>query len=269
MDQANVQQKRKASAVKDDGEQPVTKKAKAESKPAKAPRKEKPAREKKTPAKPRKSKRDDSASPQSTPAASSVDRRRSGRGASARKSYADRDDSEDDEEMWEGVAEWEYLDENGRKRPVANDKGETSELSEAEEEAKNEFPQLRKGDDDEDMDIEPTSGVIAVNTRESEDEEVTPPPKPNGKKTLPTKMSRRGAVAASSSSPGPTPFPPAPKAKPRVTASKPIVRAKGRGAAPISKSSGKEKEERRRGGVKGKEKEKKGVEDVFDLDDSD
>jgi len=63
-------------------------------------------KERKTP-KPKKQRRSDDPS---TPAASSVDRRKSGRGASAAKIYRDRDDSEDDEEMMEGVAEWEYLD---------------------------------------------------------------------------------------------------------------------------------------------------------------
>ena len=66
----------------------------------------------------------------STPAVSSADRRRSGRGTSAQKSYADRDSSEvsldgssrraitnsvllqDEEEMMEGVSKWKYVDED-------------------------------------------------------------------------------------------------------------------------------------------------------------
>ncbi|EPQ65699.1 Bgt-2565 [Blumeria graminis f. sp. tritici] len=40
------------------------------------------------------------------------ERRRSGRSTKERKGYEERDSSEDDEEMWEGVAEWEYIPRN-------------------------------------------------------------------------------------------------------------------------------------------------------------
>lgn len=40
------------------------------------------------------------------------ERRRSSRATKERKGYEERDSSEDDEEMWEGVAEWEYIPRN-------------------------------------------------------------------------------------------------------------------------------------------------------------
>ncbi|KAG9237217.1 hypothetical protein BJ875DRAFT_540671 [Amylocarpus encephaloides] len=80
------------------------------------PRKDKVVKPKKTPsAKPKKHKSDVIFS---TPASSSqVDRRKSGRGASAKKTYAEQDESEADKEMWEGVAEWEYLSESDSEMP--------------------------------------------------------------------------------------------------------------------------------------------------------
>lgn len=91
-----ITQKRKPE---DSDGQPATKKIKSE---AKAPKKEKVIKEKKTP-KPKKEKQ-----VFSTPAPSSTGARRSSRGTSARKSYADRDSSDDDQEMMEGVAKWVY-----------------------------------------------------------------------------------------------------------------------------------------------------------------
>ncbi|KAL5624824.1 hypothetical protein BROUX41_004884 [Berkeleyomyces rouxiae] len=50
----------------------------------------------------------------------SVERRTSGRSRSGRTStYIERDSSEDDEEMLDGVAEWSYLDDNGRAKRTA------------------------------------------------------------------------------------------------------------------------------------------------------
>src|SRR5438045_8544824 len=49
------------------------------------------------------------AKPDTEATESTADRRRSSR-AAGRKSYADRDSGEDEEEMMEGVAKWEYSD---------------------------------------------------------------------------------------------------------------------------------------------------------------
>ncbi|KAI0999777.1 Sister chromatid cohesion protein [Podosphaera aphanis] len=78
-----------------------------------APKKERPVKEKRTPK--RRNERQLAVSPSS-------ERRRSGRSTNERKIYEERDSSEDDEEMWEGVAEWDYMsgdelpDENKKKK---------------------------------------------------------------------------------------------------------------------------------------------------------
>lgn len=75
-------------------------KSERKSRPSKTPtvKKERPVKVKKTPAKPKRSREDGNFS---TPAESTAQRRRSGRDASAKKVYADRDSSEDDEECVE------------------------------------------------------------------------------------------------------------------------------------------------------------------------
>lgn len=98
----SVDKKKKRKST-DDGGNPTAKKLKTErSKSSREPLARKP----KTPAKEKKAK---------IPMSSNVpesERRRSGRGVAAKEgvSYADRDSSEDDEEMWDGVAEWEYIE---------------------------------------------------------------------------------------------------------------------------------------------------------------
>lgn len=65
---------------------------------------------------------------------STAERRRSGRGVVAAKSYADRDDSEDDEEMMGGVSKWEYEDGHVVSDAAGSGDDESeSELSEAPE----------------------------------------------------------------------------------------------------------------------------------------
>merc|ERR1711964_94105 len=120
-------------------------------------------REKKTP-KPKKS-----AGVFSTPDASSVDRRKSGRAASARKSYADRDDSDDDKEMWHGVAEWEYTNEDGTRiaRPATESEAEDEDAMEVDEEAEEE-PEEEEEEEETAASPEP----------EGEKQEASPSPEP-------------------------------------------------------------------------------------------
>ncbi|KAM3083145.1 Sister chromatid cohesion protein pds5 [Clarireedia jacksonii] len=123
----------------------------------------------------------------------SGDRRRSGRDRSAKKSYVDRDDSEDDEEMWDGVAKWDYYDEDGNLTRVEgdeedeDDEGEEVEEEEAEEEASKRLaktPSKKAAkrvsdvskDDEGDVEME-------------DDEEAAPSPPPQASK-------RRGAPAS-------------------------------------------------------------------------
>ncbi|TGO29237.1 hypothetical protein BPAE_0017g00450 [Botrytis paeoniae] len=113
-------QKRKSI---DDSSLPTAKKQKSEGRPkSTASKKERVV---KTP-KPKKIKEP------RTPAISSAERRKSGRGvASAKKSYIDRDDSEDEDEMLEGVSKWDYFDEDGnRLEPEEEDEESDAEQEE-------------------------------------------------------------------------------------------------------------------------------------------
>ncbi|KAI9641533.1 Sister chromatid cohesion protein pds5 [Ciborinia camelliae] len=113
-------QKRKSM---DESSLPAAKKQKSEAKP-KSTASRKVA---KTP-KPRKIKEP------KTPTISSADRRKSGRGASARKSYVDRDDDEDEDEMLEGVSKWDYFDEAGNQMESEEEEEEEDEEGDAEDE---------------------------------------------------------------------------------------------------------------------------------------
>ncbi|APA14981.1 hypothetical protein SS1G_13681 [Sclerotinia sclerotiorum 1980 UF-70] len=157
-------QKRKSM---DESSLPVAKKQKSEGRPkSAAPKKERVV---KTP-KPKKIKEP------RTPAISSAERRKSGRGASARKSYVDRDDSEDEDEMLEGVSKWEYFDNDGNRVEPEDDEDE---------------------DEDEDEgDAEQDEDDVEENEDDAEEEE--PKPKSTGKgkaKTRTPKKSARTAVS--------------------------------------------------------------------------
>ena len=148
--------KRKAST---DDSAPTAKRARSSiSKQAKSPAAKKIAKPK-TPAK-KKSTGEDF-EPSSSTVMTASERRRSGRGASAKKVYVDRDDSEDDEEMLEGVSKWEY--EDGRVEsdhaPSASASAPNSELASDEEE-------------EEDEDIQSASSKKASQTLDVEMSEV-------------------------------------------------------------------------------------------------
>ncbi|KAI1457265.1 armadillo-type protein [Annulohypoxylon moriforme] len=121
--------------------------------------------------------------PTSSPGPDSADRRRSGR-SKKNSSYIERDSSEDDEDMLEGVAEWDYYDDDGNR--VRDDDADSSELSEPEEEP---VPEEEKEEEKDEADE-----AEAPEEKESElsdieeDEEVeapappSSPPKSNGRK---------------------------------------------------------------------------------------
>lgn len=255
--------KRKADEIDEDGN--PTKKLKSESKlrSARTPT-SKATREKKAP---RLKKRSSSES-LNTPAPSSADRRRSGRGASTKKSYADRDDSEDDEEMMDGVAQWEYVDEDGD--------------SDAEEAAARSPSPVGSPSPKAKRKPAPKPKEETLEPKEMTPEESSPPthptPRSNGKKTAaptssqskPGKLAKkplRESIAKSS----PLNRPPPAKASPatsRVTKLKPkspLVPAKAALSAAkpavgkVKAAAGKAKGKRKRAAVK----------DVFDMDDSD
>ncbi|KAI8959150.1 armadillo-type protein [Daldinia sp. FL1419] len=135
----------------------------------------------------------------SSPTTDSADRRRSGR-SKKNSSYIERDSSEDDEDMLEGVAEWDYYDNKGN--PVHDEDQDSSELSDLQEEHE---PTVDKG-----KTVEPEEDESELS--DVEDEEVvappssSPPPKANG---------RKGRAPTTSS----------PISKTKVLASRPAVKA--------------------------------------------
>ncbi|KAI1467007.1 armadillo-type protein [Daldinia caldariorum] len=149
-----------------------------------------------------------------SPAADSADRRRSGR-SRKNSSYIERDSSEDDEDMLEGVAEWDYYDAKGN--PVQDDNEDSSELSDLEEEPE---PTAEKGEVDE-LDGD-ESELSNVEDEEEEAPQPSSPPKANG---------RKGRATTKSS----------PASKTKVLASRPAVKAnaaKGKSPA-VSKTKAK------------------------------
>jgi sister-chromatid-cohesion protein PDS5 len=233
-------QKRKPDDMEDS--HPAKKQKSLASRPSKTPtaKKEKVVKEKKPP----KAKKSRTSDVLSTPVPSSVDRRKSGRSASARKSYADRDSSDDDEEMLEGVASWEYENGSGAEDAPEGSDAESEVEEEVEKEATPEVDEVEE---------EPEPAPDLEPEKEAEDEVEPTPPRSNGKKT-PRSSARKPAAKAAPKSPAK----PAPKAAlSRVTKSKkdsPAVKSKGK--APIAKANIK---------WKGKSKAK----DIFDMDESD
>ncbi|RYP55559.1 hypothetical protein DL770_010900 [Monosporascus sp. CRB-9-2] len=186
--------KRKSTDERAEGN-PAQKKAKtAEPKPAAKPRAvaSKPVKNtKKAGTKSSKAReRSKKAAVSPDPAVDSAERRRSGR---TRKSstYVERDDSEDDEDMLEGVAEWEYYDSEGNKvaeegeeddselsdivgeeaeaeaQPEENENGKAAEPDENEESELSEPPEDEGEDEDEDAKEEEEEAPKTTNGRRS------------------------------------------------------------------------------------------------------
>jgi sister-chromatid-cohesion protein PDS5 len=233
-DTESSKQKRKSTDDRGD-DRPVAKKIKSEPRTLKTPaiKKEKVAKVAKTPAKNKKSKTDSEVL--STPAPSSVERRRSGRGASARKSYADRDDSEDDQEMMDGVAQWEYVE--GDDKPDEESESEGSPAADEEEQAE-------------------TPEAEAEEEPEVEDEPEPTPPRSNVKKPPASKSAPKKTTPAAKIPPSKVA-----KQKQQPKPKSPLVKAKAK--TPLAKPVAKEKV------GKGKGREKSRVRDIFDMDDSD
>ncbi|KAK3997274.1 armadillo-type protein [Cladorrhinum sp. PSN332] len=122
---------------------------------------------------------------------SDANRRRSGR-AAANQSYIERDSSEDDEEMLEGVAQWDY--EDGEESVTENEDAESGSGDESEQEASEKEVEVKKGkntpkkngkkedkmavDDESDL-SEPDEDVeMADKDEEEEDKQSEPEPEP-------------------------------------------------------------------------------------------
>lgn len=193
---------------------------------------------------------------------------------SAKKSYADRDDSEDDEEMMDGVAEWEYLNEEGDAHsddpsaakspsPKTNRKSRAGAKPNKSEtpEPKEETPEV--------------SSPVAHPTPRSNGKKYAAAPTPESRSDKVAKKPLRESIAKSSPLNRPSP---ATTAKSKATPTKitklkpksPLVRAKARTpfavAAAARPAAGKTKAATGKGKGKGK---KAPVKDVFDMDDSD
>ncbi|KAI0902442.1 armadillo-type protein [Annulohypoxylon nitens] len=161
--------------------------------------------------------------PTSSPAPDSADRRRSGR-SKKNSSYIERDSSEDDEDMLDGVAEWDYYDKNGDR--IQNDDADSSELSEPEEEEPAPAEENEEAEEPEDK------GSELSDLEEDQEEEPTPqspPPKSNGRKrgaasspktkTLPSRPAVKASASKGKSAASKASAKPPPKARATSTRS--------------------------------------------------
>lgn len=232
-------QKRKSV---EDGGQPPAKKAKAPSKPAqpKMPKTgkqttiKKTAGKAKTSAKPKKARA-------SSPAIPESERRRSGR-ASARKSaaYAERNDDEDDEEMLEGVAEWEYDDDEKEDEEGGSDaeeevdeEGDTGAEPMDEDDQVNEEVVEAKGDVEDGSELSEPPAEEESEEEEAE-KEVEEPEEQEEEEVAPsvTNGRRSGRAAATRAKAEPTPE----VAKKQVPKGKGKLPTRGRASARTRKA---------------------------------
>ncbi|KAF4823949.1 Sister chromatid cohesion protein pds5 [Colletotrichum tropicale] len=221
----SIDRKKKRKSMDERGDrQPAAKKARqiAKVKEPRPPKQPKPPKVKKqaAPKKPAKiKKRPGSDIPEEN-------RRRSGR-ATKTSQYAERDSSDDDKEMWDGVQSWEYIE--GAPTPEAEGSASESEDSDKDGDS-SALSDVPKGDDEEeDEPVKETSGKAEEDREDSplsdldeaaaksdkeeeeeaddeEEEKASPPPKSNG---------RKGRSAATSTAAAKTKLParPAPKEK--------------------------------------------------------
>ncbi|KAK1964869.1 hypothetical protein LY78DRAFT_682157 [Colletotrichum sublineola] len=226
----SIDRKKKRKSMDERGDHQPSKKAKQgpRTKEPKAPKEPKPKKQKvKKPAKV-KARRPESEIPLEN-------RRRSGRATTVSK-YTERDSSDDDREMWDGVSKWEYIDgeptpeegsdededddssvlsevpdkkdsKKGTKKSaaMADDSGDESPLSEVEDEA------LAEPEPDKEEDVEEEAeeeAAAAADDEEEPEEAATPPPKSNGRK------SRSAAAASRAAAKMKLPARPAAKEKP-------------------------------------------------------
>ncbi|EHK97131.1 putative Sister chromatid cohesion protein pds5 [Glarea lozoyensis 74030] len=211
-----------------DGNSNPTKKQRSEAKPRNSiSKKDKPVKIRKTPSKPKRQKPE-----LSTP--DNVERRKSGRGASAKKVYADIDDEDADEEMLNGVAKWDYLNSDDERMEEEEDgsgdeedQDEDVEVPDAEPEpeAEEAEPEPEPEPEEEEAD-EPPSDIEPEPEPEAETPEPSPP-KSNGRK-LPNRGSAKKGAA-------PTPKAATTPAKKKVGNVTPV---KSKAKAPIVERKG-------------------------------
>ncbi|KAF6843278.1 spo76 protein [Colletotrichum musicola] len=220
-----VTQKRKSTDER--GDQPAAKKVRQAAKVREPRPPKEPKVKTKKPAAPKKPAKVKAKRPESD--IPLENRRRSGR-ATAISKYTERDSSDDDKEMWDGVQEWEYIEGQPTPEPEGSD---TSILSDAppQNDDEDEGPKKPSADANDSGEDSPLSEIGAEEAADSEKEEqdhadddeekadATPPPKSNGRKGK--------SAAASSKAAAKTKLParPAPKEKPAPRAA---TRSSGR-----------------------------------------
>lgn len=259
---------------------------------AKGEKTPKPVKEKKTP-KPKKSRADiEGEYDTPVPSSAAVERRKSGRGlsASAKKVYVDRDSDEDDEEMLDGVAEWEYFEENGSRRRGRIEKDDTLVKSDAEEEQTEEEEAEEEEAEEEKSKLKSKrqsakrkpSPVEAEPEIEKEDSPLSEPePEPEVEVDSETENAEK---SDSSLSPEPEDeeMPDAddeaeepvqtrslpPRAGRKKATKKPAPKTKTKAKAPVAKPAAKVKVSKAKGKGKGKGKGKSAANDVHDMEES-
>ncbi|KAI0512599.1 armadillo-type protein [Xylaria bambusicola] len=181
--------KRKSADERTEG-QPAQKKARAPASKntpkVKVPRPSK-ASSSRTSGKPKTSTRAKKAKESSSPAPEAANRRRSGR-ARNNSSYIERDDSADDDDMLEGVAKWQYYDEDGNLISHEDDEGDDtsslSEVTEDEAEAMDEGNETEEKGEPEPKPVKDDEEESELSDIEDDLENDTSPPlsKPTGRK---------------------------------------------------------------------------------------
>ncbi|KXH54594.1 hypothetical protein CSAL01_09946 [Colletotrichum salicis] len=230
----SIDRKKKRKSTDDRGDHHPAKKVRSAPrvKEPKAPREPKPKKQKvKKPAKAKAPRRESDIPLEN--------RRRSGRAATTAVSkYTERDSSDDDREMWDGVSKWTYENEDGEQtgEEASDDDDDSSVLSEPHEEENGEESKKPTAAADDSGDDSPLSEVEDVPTEEPEKEEVeaddeeepeeaTPPPKSNGRK------GRSAAAASKAAAKTKLPARPAAKEKPAPRATRTSARStRGRAA---------------------------------------
>ncbi|KAI3395513.1 hypothetical protein diail_1230 [Diaporthe ilicicola] len=225
----SMDRKKKRKSM-DDGGQPAAKKARSLSKPAQ-PRPIKSKKQTtikrttakaKTSPKPKKSRTSSADIPES-------ERRRSGRAVPRKSSnYVERDDDEDDEEMLEGVAEWEYENGEDDEEASGDEEVEVEDEVEVEAEPMDEDGQEQEQEQDGSELSEPAEGEPEAEEEEVEQEEVEPEEEEEREEVAATNGRRSGRSSAAKAKPEP-PKKPAPKGKAAAAAALPT---RGRAAAP-------------------------------------
>ncbi|KAI1368401.1 armadillo-type protein, partial [Xylaria arbuscula] len=126
--------------------------------------------------KPKSSARAKKAKESSSPAPEAANRRRSGRARNS-SSYIERDDSADDDDMLEGVAQWQYYDEEGNLLQHEGDEDDTSSLSDVtEDEAEAMDEENEAEENDEVKPVQDNQEESELSDIEDDLDDVVPPP---------------------------------------------------------------------------------------------